>query len=188
MKKTYTIFLITLVLIAANYLYEIFRHEAGQASFQSIYIIIMAITAGVIAVQSIATVQLTEQQNKPSVDVNMLYDVPSGKTYFWFYNSSAIPALVELKVSTKNNVNKISSLRIPPKKQIPNVPIAYVRRTASHYDFEKTELKLEVTVSSALSDGNKYNTTYTKNYHFNEKSQEWLENTWGFSDDPYPFL
>src|SRR5262249_9665029 len=78
---------------------------------------------------------MTENQILPAVDVNMVFDKEFKQTYFWFWNSSNIPAMVSLTVKTDKREQEINPLRIPPNK----LPLVHLLKTASHYDFFEGE-------------------------------------------------
>jgi len=66
-----------------------------------ISIAILGVTAIAIFMQAFATRVMAEYEIFPMVDVNMVYDNQKRKTYFWFSNTSTLPALVSFQIFNK---------------------------------------------------------------------------------------
>jgi len=172
-------------IIAVLFLFYILKIELTQ----SISIAVLSVTGLAIFIQALATKKMTAYQTMPAVDVNMIYDSDQEKTYFWFSNSSNIPAFVLIKSKIGKIKKNIGPLRIPP-----NNPLYQVRKTATSFDFfsenrthEEVEAVLNITVTSALDD-NQIKIRFTKSYKFDEDKSRWNETSWGYPDPPFPSL
>lgn len=123
----------------------------------------------------------------PAIDVNMIYDKQEKKTYFWFLNTSTMPALVSMTLKIKRKVDTIGPLRIAPYH--PQIP--HFKKTATSYDFlegnenEEAEAILKIEVRPAY-DNQEIRSCFTKNYRFNTSRKEWDETTWSYPDLPFP--
>lgn len=130
---------------------------------------------------------MVENQMMPAVDVNMIYDKQEKKTYFWFLNASAIPALVFMTLKIKNKEHSIGPLRISPH----HPQIFHFKKTATSHDFlggnerEETEAILYIEVRPAYNN-QEIKSSFTKNYRFSTSQKEWNESTWSFPDLPFP--
>lgn len=163
------------------------RHVPFWEDYDFWSIVVLSITLIILIRYTIATEKIKEYYIMPAVDANMVYDENQKKTYFWFSNSSKIPALVSMKLKIKDKVHKIDSLRIPPN----NLPYQELRSTAINYDFlegikEPNNIKaiLNIKVGPAF-DKNKTHFSFTKSYEFNS-SQQWVETTWFLPDPKFP--
>lgn len=140
-----------------------------------------------IAKSTKVTEKMAENQMMPSVDVNMIHDKTTNKTYFWFLNASKIPALVSMAITIKDRVESIGPFRIHPY----NPQIFHFKRTAATFDFiegnsgGEEEVALKITVRPAV-DNETIELSFTKNYRFNTTTKEWDETTWSFPDLPFP--
>lgn len=133
-----------------------------------------------------ATEKLVENQIMPSVDLNMIHDKGTNKTYFWFLNASKIPALVSITTVINNKSQRRGLFRIHPH----HPQIFHFKRTAANFDFiegnAKKEVTLKITVRPAVDNEMIEPSSFTKNYRFNETTKEWDETTWSFPDLPFP--
>lgn len=178
MKKQISIFIIFLIIVAII-AYILFYYSNGRIELdQAITIGLLVITGIFVWFQSWETRKMAEYQLMPAVDVNMQYDKNIGKTFLWFYNSSNFPVIVNILVLS--HIKSKIELRLPPKKE----PY-FIRKTATHYDFPKCELTLDISLKPAIMGYDvKYN--FTKSYYFDSENLQWNESTWAFPDEPYP--
>jgi len=149
-----------------------------------ISIAILGVTAIAIFMQAFATRVMAEYEIFPMVDVNMVYDNQKRKTYFWFSNTSTLPALVSFQIFNKKEKLHDQSLRIPPQRPT---------RTSIVYDFDPSEGKevtLRVSIKPALKN---FDTKidFEKSYRFHEYPEKsdsfrWDETSWGFPDPVWP--
>ena len=133
--------------------------------------------------QTKATKKMTEYQLMPSVDVNMVYEKQVGRTYFWFSNTSNIPAIVSFGVSEEKDkkLKQIhnQSLYMPPQQK---------RRTSIVYNFNlsaEKKLILDVNIKSAYKNLNT-EIEFTKSYRFHPDLHRWDEISWGCPDPEWP--
>jgi hypothetical protein len=152
-----------------------------------INLIVLAVTLFFLIRYTRATEKIVDYQMSPAVDVNMIFDSVSKKTYFWFSNASSIPGFVSIKVIINNGEKEviINPLRISPG----NIP--FYKKTANHYDFlhgissAEIEILLDITITSALKNNyTKHN--FTKSYRFDKSKSQWNETSWAFPDPPFP--
>lgn len=141
-------------------------------------IVILSVTAYIIAMQSLATKKLAEYQVVPAIDVNMVYSLDEHRTYFWFSNESTLPGIVYLEFKKNNEKKKevYSSLRIPPKRKM---------KTATTFDFSPTEgdtLILYVSIKPALNKSD-IGFKFEKSYKFNKNI--WNESSWSYPDPEF---
>jgi len=150
-------------------------------------IIVLSLTLRWLIKYTRATEKILNNQIMPTVDVNMLYNKEFDKTYFWFLNTSKIPAMVSMILKTQDEEHKIESLRIEPyHEQIKNL-----KRTAIKFDFLKGQNAKEANVSltttvKPATDNQEIESSFTKNYRFDPNTKEWNETTWNFPDIPFP--
>lgn len=161
--------------------------NAIAAIAQTFSALLVGISLIWIAKSTKATEKMVENQMMPSVDVNMIHDKGTNKTYFWFLNASKMPALVSMAITIKNKVQSIGPFRIHPY----HPQISHFKRTAANFDFiqgnpdEEKEATLKITVRPAV-DNETIELSFTKNYRFNKTTKEWDETTWSFPDLPFP--
>lgn len=145
-----------------------------------------------IAKTTAATEKTMENQMMPSITVNMIFDKNRQRTYFWFLNSSNVPALVEMKLNIEGREYQIGPYRVP--SHVHPFSKSSIKRTAASFDFlegnygsgkNNTEAVLNVMVKADIKNRNIF-TAFTKNYRFNESNKEWDETTWAFPDIPFP--
>lgn len=178
------------------YHYEPYRaiflnlHSINWAEWVSI--IVLAFTLYWLIKYTRATEKMVENQMTPAVDVNMIFSNHHTKTYFWFLNSSNIPAYVTISPTINGlQKNNVGPLRIAPDSS----HLYYFKRTAPSFEFfdyksefkskNKIEMILRINVESAL-DNSKTKTNFTKSYKFNWDNSEWDETSWGYPDIPFP--
>lgn len=158
--------------------------------------IFSAILVGISLIWMAKTAEVTEKmmenQMMPSVTVNMIFDKARQRTYFWFLNSSNIPALVEMKLKIEGREYQIDPYRIP--SHLHPFAKSSIKRTAASFDFlegdygnhkNNTEATLDVIVKADIRN-REISIPFTKNYRFNESNKEWDETTWSFPDVPFP--
>jgi len=161
-------------------------------NFEFWSVVVLAITAFFLIQYTRATKQMAENQMMPSVAVNMVFDKALQKTYFWFINSSNIPALVEMKLITEGREYQIGPYHVP--SHLHPFAKSAIKRTAASFDFleghdgshkNNTEAILDVLVRADIKNRH-ISIHFTKNYRFNESNKEWDETTWSFPDVPFP--
>ena len=161
--------------------------NAAAAIAQIFSSILVAISLVWIARNTKTTEKMVENQMMPSVDVNMIYDKQEKKTYFWFLNSSTIPALVSMTLKIKDKEYYIGPLRIDPH----HPQIFHFKKTATSFDFlegnesEEAEAVLNIEVGPAYNN-QEIKSSFTKNYRFSTAQKEWNESTWSYPDMPFP--
>lgn len=157
----------------------------------SISVVVLSFTLIWLVRYTHATEKMAEYQVMPAVDVNMIYEKSVGKTYFWFLNTSSIPAFVTIKIDIKNEgehkEQELGPLRISPYH--PHYP--QFKKTATSFDFlegdssRETEVVLNITVTPAFDNGRiKFN--FTKSYGFDKSELQWNETSWNYPDPPFP--
>lgn len=163
---------------------------------EAITLMVLSITAIAIFAQAFYTKEMAKYQLMPAVDINMIYENQDKKTYFWFSNSSNLPATISFELTRKNdNKNKlhVQSLRLPPQRKMCTMTISFYEKNHSNikgesefHPSEGDEVTLDIFVKLALED---INTSYKfkKDYRFHEypdksNSYRWDEITWGFPD------
>ncbi len=160
--------------------------EIGLSNAVSISILL--VTAVVIGIQAYANKKLAEYQIMPAVDVNMIYDKGVGKTYFWFLNSSNIPAIVEWKLKWSKHGKKFSGDKrrfyIAPKVQMATSTVYDDWQTSPPHGINVT---LIAVIKPAYED-TRAKFKLVKSYRFHDKEFRWDEDTWGFPDRPFPGL
>ncbi len=126
-----------------------------------------------------ATESMAKYQLIPAVDVNMIYDKNTKKTYFWFSNDSNLPGIVYLEFKKNKEDRKMvyQPLRIPPKRKM---------KTATTFDefspTEGDEIVIYVSVKPALEISN-IEFKFEKSYTFTQN--QWNENSWSYPDPPF---
>lgn len=161
----------------------------------AITFVVLIITAIAVGMQAFATNAMAKYQLMPAVDINMVYRQEEKRTYFWFSNSSNLPAVVSLRLTKRGDDREqlhIQSLRLPPQRKMCTMAIVFYEQnhsTKKQNEFnpsEGEEVTLNVCIKLALENfDTKYN--FKKDYRFHEYPDKsglyrWDEITWGFPD------
>lgn len=161
-------------------------------------VLVLAVTAWVIATQAFATEETVKNQVRPAVDVSMIYNAEKSGTRFQFLNITRIPAYVwitlDLKIDCQkvkksekkrlleNNEYLIGQSRIDVDIKSWITAPGFLKKLINEKGLNKIELIMRIDVAPMFNEKAR-SPFQEKSYKFNSAKKEWIRTPfWGIAD------
>lgn len=161
-------------------------------------IIILSITAGLIADQAIATNKMVEGSQRPGVDIGLIFDKEekSGTQIQLINRLKNIPALVWIKIELEKEGKRLGKevekslvvddrlagkepFRIGFRNYITSS--AFLNNITNRNDAEDFEIVLTIDVAPTFAEDSR-KLSEVKRYYFKKERGEWIDKAWGMPD------
>lgn len=164
---------------------------------QSITISVLAITALVVAIQSLATKELVESEVRPAVEVSMLCN-NEYETRFQFLRIKMTPTLVYVNFEIRAKMNekwKKINVDLPIKltgkepfrvvhEKYGTMYYEFMKSVVKEYPTEEIEASIGVSLAPIFNEGDKF-PFFIKYYRLDRENHKWLDTCWSIPDPSF---